>query len=478
VSLRKIIVNTATISSINILRLLSQFLAIPILARLLSPADYGLVGMAMPFVLFAMMLADSGIGESLVRTPMAEREIWSTCFWLALLLGAVLAGLMALSAPLASRIFGDPRLGPIVLTLSIVVWAQALCTIPGAALQQAQKFNLIAIQEIIAVVVGISAAIIVAISGGGAWALVWQQLAFFGTRVALTFKFSGFVPLMSFRTRDVKEHLLFGRDVLSVNVVGFFARSLDNLIIGKILTAASVGIYTMAFQFARLPSMIVTGPLQYVLYGQLALSSSNKDIVRSTFIIITQVLAIVIFPGMGMVAAAYHPVFNLLLSEKWAAAGKLFVLVAPACTLSSVTSLCGTMMLVMGRADVRLKLTLEFGVLWVIILLSSVSFGLEVAAVAYNLAVFCYTPRTLLMVLPLIDCPAATYWRALVVPTAITGICVTTYCILNEKFQIHEPMQVLMAASVMAFGILAGGLIQRRVVLKELALWRIANSHG
>ena len=87
-SLRKVVVDTAAMSSVNLLRLLAQFLVVPALARFLSPTDYGMVGLAMPFTIFAMIIADAGVGLSLVRTPGSERRVWSTCFWLSAILGS------------------------------------------------------------------------------------------------------------------------------------------------------------------------------------------------------------------------------------------------------------------------------------------------------------------------------------------------------------------------------------------------------
>ena len=101
-SLKKLVFDTAAMSSVNVLRILAQFIAVPILSRLLSPADYGIVAIAMPFILFAMMLADAGIGMSLVRTPPTEREEWSTCFWLTVLFGSILAMITAAFAPVAA----------------------------------------------------------------------------------------------------------------------------------------------------------------------------------------------------------------------------------------------------------------------------------------------------------------------------------------------------------------------------------------
>lgn len=186
-SLKRLAVGTAAMSSVNIFRILAQVLVLPILSRLLSPSDYGIVGIAMPFILFAMMLADAGIGMSLVRTPVSEREEWSTCFWLSVLLGLVLAIIVAGLAPLASSIYSEPSLSPIVMTLAVIVFLQAIFLIPRASQQQAHQFGIIAGSEIASVICGIGTAVVIALSGGGAWALVGQQLAFFVVRVGLCY---------------------------------------------------------------------------------------------------------------------------------------------------------------------------------------------------------------------------------------------------------------------------------------------------
>src|SRR6516225_5815005 len=117
-------------SSVNMLRVLAQVLVIPILSRLLSPSDYGLVGIAMPFVLFAMMLADAGIGMSLIRTPANNREEWSSCFWLSVLFGVVLAVIVAGLGKVVAIAFGEPALYGMVTTLAVTVLLQAVFLIP------------------------------------------------------------------------------------------------------------------------------------------------------------------------------------------------------------------------------------------------------------------------------------------------------------------------------------------------------------
>jgi len=471
-SVRKTVWDTVAISLTNVVRLSAQFVAVPVLARILSPSDYGLVAMSMPFVLFGMMLADSGIGMSLVRTPPNKRVEWSTSFWLSGLLGFFLAAIMAGSAPIMAYLFNEPKLTPIIMTLVIVIIVQAICAIPGAALQQQQEFRIIAIIDIVATMASIGAAVLIALNGGNAWALVGQQLTLYVVRTVLTLWATPFRPLMIFDLKGLKEHLLFSRDVLSVNVLGFLTRSMDNLVIGKVLATTALGVYSMAFQFARLPAMLVSGPLQYVLYAQLAQFKENKNAIRDTFLILTRILGIIIFPSMGMIAVAYHPVFTLLLSAKWAHSGAIFMLIAASCALQAVTSLFGTVRMVLGRTDYQLRATVESGVIWLLGLFASVRFGLEWVAIAYNVIFICYTPRAMALTLPLIECPSSSYLRTMTAPVVATCICIMSYQILLECLPFSEWQRLCLAIVLAIIGIGSSGFTQREAIWSEVRLLR------
>lgn len=418
-----------------------------------------------------MMFADAGIGMSLVRTDMKERHEWSTCFWLSLMLGAVLSAIMLCTAPLAALLLKEPRLQPIVMALVSVVFIQSVGSVPGAALQQQHKFTLIAFVEIIATVLSLAITVGVASHGGGAWALVFQQLAFYGVRVILTFWCSDFRPQFSFDLHRVTEHLLFGRDVLTMNVIGFFTRSIDKLVIGRVLGAASLGVYSMAFQFALLPNTLVSGPLQFVIYAKLAKVKDNTEVIRTTFLALTRILTTLIFTPMCMIAAAYHPVFTLLLTTKWAAAGKLFMLVAPACAMQSVNALCATIMLVLGHTATRLKTVVEFGVLSLIMLSISVWFGIEWAAIGFVCIVAIYTPRLLMLTLPLIDCPAGAYVHSIFTPIIVTLGSVGVFLGVREALDPGDWAQLALAALITLVGVAVSALVQRPIILTALASW-------
>ena len=450
-SLRRIVTGTAFVSSASVIRILAQFIALPILSRLLVSSDYGLVAIASPFIAFAMLITDAGLGMSLVRsTPMEDDAAWSTSFWVIFALGGALAVILLLLSPFVASAFDEPKLQPIVFILAFTIAAQAAVVIPGAALQQSRRFSAVAVIEISSTVLGIATAVTAALLGAGVWSLVAQQMVFFAVRFFLTFFYSPFRPRLIFDLSAIRHHLVFGRDVLSTNLIAHVSGSIDNLAIGGVLGPTSVGYYNMAMQFIRLPTTVITGPLQFVLYSHLAAIKDNLPAIRRTFLLITRILAILVFPALAMVAAAHHSVFAVVLSEKWSQSGTLFMILAAGGAVQAMMALGGDIMLVLGRSDLRLRTTIEFTLIWLVTLLLSVLILRDIhwVAVAYSCAVVLYMPRTLSIVLSLIRCPFRQYLEAVVVPALVSPATIILYTEIVRVFAPSQFVDVAIAAAL------------------------------
>jgi O-antigen/teichoic acid export membrane protein len=472
-SIRKTIFDSMSMSSVGVLRLLAQFMAIPILARILSPADYGIVAIAFSFVMFANMIADAGISMSLVRTPIENRKEWSTCFWLSLILGVVLTLIMLASAPFVAMLFEEKELSHIIMALSAVILMQSIGSVYGAAMIQAEKFKLIAISETIAILTSIGVAVLTAQQGFGAWALVFQQLSLYLIRMTLTLLFSPLKPQKILDIKNASEHIRFARDILSFNIISFLTRSLDNLIIGKVMDTVAVGIYSMAFQFARLPMTILAGPIQSVFYSKMAKVKDDKDAIRKIFLIITRTLATIIFPSMGMVAVAHNAVFTLVLSDKWQDSGRIFMLVAAVTALQAVMNLlCNTVRMALGHTGNQVRQTIEQGAIWIITMFSTIWFGLDVLVISYSIVFLLYSPRILMLTLPFIDCSFKDYIKAIATPIVITIMCIMIYIALQDIFHLSIITQFLTAAALTISGILASLLLQYSVLHNEYRLMK------
>ncbi len=451
-------------SSVRVFRLLGQFVAVPILSRLLAPADYGLMAIAMPFALFAMVLADAGIGMSLVRTPLNERKEWSTSFWLSVMLGIAIALIMAALAPLIAYLFHEPSLTAMIITLGFVVITQSIHVIPAAALQQDHRFKAIATADALGTAAGILTAVGMAYQHYGAWALIGQQLVFFMVRLSISWWYSPFRPQMLFDWHGVREHVLFGRNVLGNSLLNYFSRTFDNWVVGKVISATILGFYSMAFQFARLPTMLVTGPLQYVMYAQLARIKDNPAAIGRVFLLMVRLLATVLIPIMGMVAVAHNPIFRFILSDKWAYTGVIFMLIAPATTLQSIAAVGETVVYALGRTDIQLRTTFEFCVLWVIVLLVAITHGVLAAAAAYTICVFAYHFRYLKRVLPLLRFSLRDYFAIYPVALITTALAITIYRIGERSFATLQWQKIVLSAVLACATLAASMWIQRKTL--------------
>ncbi len=467
-SFKQIAKGTALIGFVNVVRLVAQLFSVPVLARLLSPADYGLAAMSMPVILFVMMIADAGLSTSLVRSGKVDQPAWHTCFWLSVALGILFAIAVILLSPVVGFLASEPRLVPLITVLAAIIPLQTLTLVPGAALQQQKRFATIAMAEIGSLVASIGAAVACALAGFGVWALIWQQIVFYIVRVMLTLACSPYRPRLIFDLPDAWEHVIFGRNLLGVALITSASRAIENLAIGKINGPGATGIYSMAFQFARLPFMLVTGPLQYVLYPHIAAIREDKTKLAALFLLFTRLLAMVVFPGVCLVALASEPMFHLLLSKKWEQAAPIFVLIAPAAALQPVTSIVGTFLMALGRTEVQMRLAGQFAVLWLVGLMLSVWYGIEAVAATYSICGVLFSMWSLRICLPLVDCSFASYARVFMWPVVLTVTAMIGYAMLRSTSATHDVLNVCLSLALAASVCVVGLFAQRRALLAVL----------
>lgn len=232
--------------------------------------------------------------------------------------------------------------------------------------------------------------------------------------------------------------------------------------IGKVHGAGPVGVYAMAFQFARLPFMIVTGPLQYVLYPHVATIREDRAQMRALFLLLTRLLATVLLPAVGLVAVASEPTFNLLLSPKWGQAAHIFEIIAPATALQPVTAIVGTFLMALGRTDVQMRLAWQFATFWLVGLMASVAHGIEAVAAAYTICGLLFSMWSLRICLPLVNCSFNVYARILLLPTALTALSILVYSIIKAPSAGHEFANVCLAAFLSLITISFAMIAQRR----------------
>lgn len=426
--------------------------------------------MAMPIILFVMLIADAGLGNSLVRTSRTNSPAWHTCFWLSVGMGIVGAAGVALLSPLVAFLLNESRLTPLLAALSAIIPLQTFTMVPGAALQKEARFGTIAATEIVAMCTSLGAAVALAMAGSGVWALVLQQIVFYSVRLTLTLTCSPYRPRLVFNLHDAWEHVIFGRNLLGMSLISSASRSLENLVIGKVHGAGPVGVYSMAFQFARLPFMVVTGPLQYVLYPHVAAIREDRAQMTALFVLLTRVLAMVLLPAVGLLAVASEPTFTLLLSKKWGQAAPIFSLIAPATALQPVTAIVGTFLMALGRTDVQVRLAAQFAAIWIVGLMISVWYGIAAVATTYSICALLFSAWSLRKCLPLVNCSFAAYARLFVWPMALTVWAILAYRVLRSPGVDHNAFNVGIAMTLALIVTVVALLAQRRALVAALTV--------
>lgn len=415
-ALKRLALGAAALSVARATQTMLTFLALPLLARLLDPSEFGLVALAMSFVLFTIVLSDAGMGQSLVRTPPEHTEVWSSAFWMIVLLsGSLSIMLLAIAWP-ASWMFNEPRLAILICALAPLPLGLGMIAPAIADLQQREKFMTLAVAEMFGAVTGTALAVWIALSGGGVWALVGQQLGMLCGKASILVFTTKFRPRFEMRLAGLEPHFRFGRDTAGWSLINFFARQIDPLVIAKFMGTTALGFYSVAYRLMSLPGFLVSGPIQNTLYTRMVRLRENIPALRSLVLIASRAMASFVFPPMAVLCVASSAFIHVFLSDRWVPAALIFSILAPIGALQAVTALNGALLMATARTDLRLRLTFEFTLIWVVVAPFLAMINLTAVAIGYAVVFIVYLPRTLQLFLKPIDASIREYAAAISVP--------------------------------------------------------------
>ncbi|MEM6781158.1 MAG: oligosaccharide flippase family protein [Pseudomonadota bacterium] len=433
-SLKRLSINSAFMTSVSMVRILAQFMIVPILTRFLSPEDYGVVALAMPFVLLSGIIARAGMGESLLKDGERVDGVWYTSFWLIMMMGTGLMLLVMGLAPLMAYFFETPQLSIILIGLAPAIFFQALSIVPTTYMRFDNRYPAVSSIQIAGTILGMGSAVIVALLGGGAWALVAQMLVMTSVIALSAIVMAGFRPRLTFNLKIITDHLTFGRDVAGSTFIEFVKDASKSMIIGKILGSALLGFYTIAFLFLNLAYRVIVSVMQSVIYAQLVVHKANKELLQNMLIFLTRALALIIIPLMAMIAISHEAFFAWFLSDEWVLSGQLFMIAAPALALQTVLSVRIAFMLILGRADINLRCNIELLVLETIAVLATVWFGLNWIMVGLLAVILLYQFRNIHLLTTHLDLSLTRYLKTLIAPIFMSGIGMVLYSLAADQW--------------------------------------------
>ena len=328
---------------------------IVILARKLSPSDFGLVGMAFIFTGFLNLIGEFGIGSSIIRTKNITREQTNSVFWFSLFFGISMFVLSFSLAPSIAGFFAKDELKTIIRVLSLSFVINSLRTVPFSLLTQELKFDQRSKSEIVSIASGGVIAISLAYSGFGVWSLVYSTLARGVIFVSLVYVFSSWRPEMSFHRDAAKGMINFGAKVIAARIQWYFYSNADFFIIGKMLGDHILGYYTMAFKMAMLPTERITAIVNQVMFPTFSKLQDDEERLNRYFLKVTRYVAMVTFPIMTLIFVLAEEITIVFLTEKWLPAVFPLRVLCLIGMLKSIDVIIPSVLLAKGRAGINLR---------------------------------------------------------------------------------------------------------------------------
>ena len=355
-----------------------QFLIMIIMARLLTPKDYGLIGMLAIFLAVAQSLIDSGFSQALIRKQDRTDVDNSTVFYFNIVVSSALYLILFIAAPFVADFYNQPELTSVMRVVCLGVILNSLAVVQRALLTVRIDFKTQAKASLSAAVISGCIGIVLAYCGFGVWSLVVQQLLNLSVNTLLLWIFSKWRPIAVFSWKSFHELFAFGSKMLASGLLDTLYRNIYPIVIGKLFSASSLGHYTRAQQFSEFPSSNVTGIIQRVTYPILCGIQDETERLEAVYRKFLKLSAFIIFPLMIGMSAVARPFIDIVLGAQWGFCGQLLQIICFAMMWYPIHAINLNLLQVKGRSDLFLRLEIIKKILGITVLCITAPFGLVV----------------------------------------------------------------------------------------------------
>lgn len=364
-----------------------QFLLSIVIARLISPSDYGLIAMLGIFLAVAQQFIDSGFSNALVQKKDRSDVDFSTVFYSNLAIAAVVYAALYAAAPWIADFYSEPKLTPVTRWIGLTVVLMAFSIVQRAKLTIELDFKTQAKLSLVSVTASGLCGVVLAWQGYGVWALVVQTLANNFLNSLLLWIFARWRLRPVFSWTSFHSLFSFGSKLLAVGILHVLYSNIYTLIIGKKFSASDVGFFNRSQTLANFPSFNVSSVVCRAIYPEQCNLQGDLDRLVDSFLRYQRLLAYLVFPAMAMMAVLSAPLIEFVLSERWLPAAGLLPILCMGYVWTPVWATCWQIINTQGRSDLSLKVELICKIISLAILVATIPFGLR--PICYGLALSC-----------------------------------------------------------------------------------------
>ena len=347
-----------------------------ILARLLLPAEFGLIAMLGIFMGLGTSLINSGLTQSLIRTQDADEEDFSTVFFFNLIGSVLIYGIIFVIAPLIAAFYNQQLLTSIIRVYSVTFIINAFSAIQTTRLNKKMDFKTQMKVSIPSLIIGSTVGITMAFNGYGVWSLVWSAIIQSLAATVQLWYWSKWKPIWVFNWEKFNHHYHFGVKLMFSGILDIIFTNAYTIIIGKFFAPAQVGYYNRADTLQMLPVGNISSIITKVSFPLFSSIQDDNNRLKSVYKRIMQMVIFLVAPTLIIMAVLAEPMFRLLFTDKWLPAVPYFQILCFNGILYPIHSYNLQILNVKGRSDLFLKLEIIKKVLVVLVILISFQFGI------------------------------------------------------------------------------------------------------
>jgi O-antigen/teichoic acid export membrane protein len=362
---------------------LLKFVFTILLMRLLTPDDFGQVGMILVFAGIAQLFSELGLGAAVVQRRELRPEHLDSVFWANIAAGAALTALFAALAGPIALFYELPSLRPLTLAISLTFFIGSFRVVQYSLLQRSMAFRKLALVETVAVLLSGGLAVGLALAGYGIWSLVGQLLALSFSAAVLLWLVGGWRPSFSFRFQALRELFSFSFNLLGFSLLDYSVTRASYLLIGKFIGAPALGIYSRADQLMLMPVSQVAGVISRVMFPALSAIQDQLERVKQIYLRAIRAISLLTFPVMLGLMVTARPFVLVALGEQWAEVIPLLQVFCLAGMTMSVGTTVGWIYTSQGRTDIMMRWGLFAGVVRVSAIAIGLRWGILGVAVAW-----------------------------------------------------------------------------------------------
>ena len=430
---------------------LSQFAIGVFLARLLAPADFGLLALALVVIGFVRPVGDFGIGSAIVQRPVLTDRHIRAAFTFSIALGAAIAAVLATAAPLAAMLLREPRVIPVLRVLSLGFALGSAAGVSWALLRRRLDFKRLFVIEATTHILGYGAlSLTLAAMGYGVWSLVWGSL--FQTALATAGQLlvvrHPMRPLIA--ERELRDLLKFGLGDTASGCVNYIALNGDNFIVGRTIGAAGLGLYARAYTLMTLPFTHAASVMSGALFPAFAQVQGEPDRLRRGYLTATALTALVAAPAMGTLAIAAPHLLQSLYGPQWSGAVVPLQILCLAGYFRALYHLSGIVAKSVGWVYPELRRQIVYAALVLVGAITGSRFGLPGVAAGVSVAIVYMFIASGQLALRATDTRWSEYFRVQRTALATGAVTSAVAMLVRISLESVHASSVVTAAAVLA----------------------------